>query len=367
MKFYGELLILFLLLLTNLRVFFVNHTRRDSLTALAPLCFCLAVLQLLAWGVDVFTIFSLIVSLFVFLSNFHAIFRYSEHLYVDSYSTLMKVWAVFTSIITAVAIVSTVLFSPIELQNERIGVQEKLFRYKGSFRTGFEPAHIFNSADGFLYEFSKAPALGQEPEEADALVLFIPDKRGDTQMYKPYLQLLAKENYTVCSANFFADDLRWLHSFSDRKNCRRFASVFQSLQNNQKYMSQKEFYTYNISLECNALLQLINENYGSDKKFFMISDVMGNTAVKDFAETHPDRVEGIFFIDSIAEYKTPGYGMIEQTDPLLAFTLGFRRDSKLTTPTIIVEKTKEMIKAARPAESEPSETVEGENDTESAE
>lgn len=351
MKFYGELLILFLLLITNLRVFFVSHTRRDSLTALAPLCFCLAVLQMLAWGVDVFTIFSLIVSLFVFLSNFHAIFRYSEHLYVDSYSTLMKVWAILTSIITVVAIAFTVLFSPVELQNERIGVQEKLYRYKGSFRTGFEPAHVFDFADGFFYEFSKSPELGQEPEESNALVLFIPDKRGDTQMYKPYLQLLAKENYTVCSANFFADDLRWLHSFGDRKNCRRFSSAFQSLQNNQKYMSQKEFYTYNTSIECNALLQLINENYGSDKKFYMISDVMGNTAIKDFSEAHPDRVEGIFFLDSIPEYKTPGYGMVEQTDPLLAFILGCQRDSKLTTPTLMVEKTKLMIEAKNDTES----------------
>ena len=28
---------------------------------------------------------------------------------------------------------------------------------------------------------------------------------------------------------------------------------------------------------------------------------------KDFKKAHPDRVEEIFFLDSVPEYKTPGY------------------------------------------------------------
>lgn len=364
MKFYGELLILILLLITNLRVFFVNHTRRDSLTALAPLCFILSILQLISWGVDLFTIFSIIVSLFVFLSNFHAIFRLSEHLYIDHYSTLMKIWAVFTSIITLIAIGTTVIFAPVEIMSQKIGVNKTVSRYKGGFRTGIEPANIFNTADGFFYEYTKSAELGQEPEASKGLILMIPDKRGDTQMYEPYLQLLAKENYTVCSANFYAKDLRWLHSFGDRKNCRRFASVVQSILNNQKYMSQREFYTYNISQELNVLLQLINENYGYDKKFYLISDVMGNTAIKDFKKVHPDRVEEIFFLDSVPEYKTPGYGFIEQTDPLLAyFSFGLKRDFQLTTPELMVERTLEMISSTEAKKTADSSEVKNDSDS----
>jgi len=343
MKFHGELLILILLLLTNLRVFFVNHSRRDSLTALAPLCFCFSILQLLAQGIDVFTVFTLIVSLLVFLSNFHAIFRYSEHLYVDRYSPLMKGWAVFTSIIIIITIAATIFFAPVEFQNKNIGVKKTITRYKGGFRNGFEPASFIDFANGFFYEYKKAPELGKEPEEPKEIILLIPDKRGDTQMYEPYLQLLAKENYTACSANFYSDDLRWLHSFADRKNWRRFFSVLQSISNNQKYISQREFYTYNTSLECKTLLQLIDEKYGKDSRFFLISDTMGYTAIKDFAEANPSRVKGIMNLASVAEYKTAGYGLIEQTDPLLAFYLGYSRDADFTVPELLSNKTISLI------------------------
>lgn len=343
MKFYGEILVLLLLLITNLRVFFVAHTRRDALTALAPLTFVLAILQLLSWGIDVFTVLSFVVSLLVFLSNFHAIFRYSEKLYVDHYSPLMKVWAVFTSIITLVALAATIYFAPVELQNEKIGVKESVTRFKGNFRSGFEKASFFTFADAYFYEFSKTPELGKEAEDSKAIILVIPDKRGDTEKYKPYLQLLAKENYTVCSADFFANDLRWMHSFEDNKSIRRFACAFHSVFNYQKFMSQKEFYTYNISQECNTLLQFINEKYGNNSKFYLISDVMGNTAIKDFEELHKDRVKAIMYLDNISEYRTAGYGCIEQTDPLLASVLDLKRDSKLKTPNIMVEKTIKMI------------------------
>ena len=56
MKFYGELLVFVLLFITNLRVFFVHHVRRDPLVVLAPFTFIVAIFQILAWGIDVFTV-----------------------------------------------------------------------------------------------------------------------------------------------------------------------------------------------------------------------------------------------------------------------------------------------------------------------
>ena len=82
MKFYGELLVFVLLFITNLRVFFVHHVRRDPLVVLAPFTFIVAIFQILAWGIDAFTTLGLLIALFVLLSNFHAIFRYMEQLYV---------------------------------------------------------------------------------------------------------------------------------------------------------------------------------------------------------------------------------------------------------------------------------------------
>ena len=241
MKFSGELLIFFLLLITNLRVFFVSHVRRDPLVVLAPLVFILSILQIIACGVDVFTAFGFFLSFLVFISNFHAIFRYSEHLSIDHYSVVMKCWAAITVCLSAFAIAVLCFFAPVEHKSSKLGIEEKTIRYTGSFRTGFEPASIFDPSNVLFYYFSPAAPLGEEKPEPKDIILFIPDKRGDTYHYKPYLQLLAKEGYSVCSADFFADDLKWLHSIGDIKILRRIFCVISSYTNTQKFLSQREF------------------------------------------------------------------------------------------------------------------------------
>lgn len=345
MKFYGELLIFLLLLITNLRVFFVSHVRRDPLVALAPLIFCLSILQILACGVDVFTTLGFIISFLVLISNFHAMFRYSERLYIDHYSIVMKCWAAITVVLCLIAVVALCIFAPVEANPKKIGVDEVSTRYKGSFRTGFDSASIYNTSDAIFYDFSAAAPLGEEKPESKDIILFIPDKRGDTYHYKPYLYMLAQNGYTVCSGDFFADDLKWLHSIGDMKILRRLFCVILSYTNNQKFMSQREFYNYNVSLEYKALVKMIDEHYGSNAKFFVITDVMGTTAIKDIYKADSSRIKGIFSLDTITEYKTAGYGCIEQTDPLLAVLLGFNSDSSLSTPKLLTEKTIKFLEA----------------------
>lgn len=347
MKFYGELLVFVLLLITNLRVFFVNHVRRDPLVVMAPLTCVIAILQIISWGIDIFTVFAFIISVFVLLSNFHAMFRYSEHLYIDHYSPLMKVWAVFTIAISLVAIVGIIYFAPVEINSQKNGIFESSIRYKGGFKTGFEKANSFSKSSLIFHEFKEAPVPGEETTDEKDIILFIPDKRGETINYKPYLQLLAKKDYIVCSADFYADDCKWMHSIEDLRILRRIAMTIHSLSNNQWFMSQREFYTYNISLELNALNIILNEQYGTNCKYFIISDVMGNTAVDDFIRKNPEIVKGTFYLDSISEYKSAGYGCIEQTDPLLATLLGLSRDAKLKVPNLMVEKTLKNFEALK--------------------
>ena len=124
MKFYGELFTFILLFITNFRVFFVKHVKKDPLVSLAPISFCISILQIIAWGFDVFTALAFFISFLVLLSNFHAIFRYSERLYIDHYSPLMKFWAVFTTILSICAIIFNLIFYPVELNNNKLNVQE---------------------------------------------------------------------------------------------------------------------------------------------------------------------------------------------------------------------------------------------------
>ena len=344
MKFYGELLVFALLFITNLRVFFVHHVRRDPLVVLAPFTFIVAILQIFAWKIDAFTILGLLIALFVLLSNFHAIFRYLERLYIDHYSPLMRVWAAFTIIFSALALAATIYFAPVEEHSRKLNVSENQFLYKGSFRSGFEKASAVGKKSLTLYEFAPDQISETNPQKYENLiVLFEPDKRGDTEHYKPYLQQLASQGITVYSADFYADDGQWLHNIGDKKILRRLIMVIQSVLNEKKFTSQKEYYSFNISQEYSVLLPLLREHCGSDKKFFLITDFMADIAADDLMKKNPEEIAGILKLSSIDNYKTSGYGCIEQTDPLLAMVLGFSRDSSLSTPKLLAKKTVEAL------------------------
>lgn len=342
MKLYGELLVFALLLITNLRVFFVRHVRRDPLVSLAPFTLLISILQIFSWGVDFFTALALILSFLVLLSNFHAIFRYGEHLYIDHYSLLMKIWAVITISLSIFSIITIIIFAPIQLDNQKNDIKETQIRYKGNFRTGFEECSTVSTTDAVFYMF--------EPMDKDGIytpskgiILFVPDKRGDTFNYRPYLQLLAKNGYTVCSADFYADDGKWLHSFEDNKIFRRISLVIRSLYNKTQFMGQREFYSFNIAQECSALKKMMNEQFGTWCNYYLICDIMGDSAIEDFAKNNSDIVNGTFHLDTINEYQTAGYGCVEQTDPLLAKILGLGRDASLYTPNLLLIKTNKHL------------------------
>ena len=353
MKFYGELLVFVLLFITNLRVFFVHHVRRDPLVVLAPFTFIVAIFQILAWGIDIFTSLGLLIALFVLLSNFHAIFRYIERLYVDHYSALMKVWAVFTIMISAVALAATIYFAPVESSARKRSFSVNPTYYKGSFRSGFDKAGAFDSKALTLWEFGpktmrKGEKAGDsraqtQPQDQNVIVLLSPDKRGNTVNYIPYLEQLAAKGIWIYSADFYADDGQWLHSFADKKIFRRIVMVIQSIVNRQAFEAQREYYSYNVSQEYEVLIPLLREHCGSDKKVLLVTDFMADIASEDFAKKNPDLIAGVLKLTDIEEYKTPGYGCIEQTDPLLAMTLGQRRDKTLKTPKLLAEKTVEVL------------------------
>ena len=341
MKFYGELLVFVLLFITNLRVFFVQHVRRDPLVVLAPFTFIVAIFQILAWGIDAFTTLGLLIALFVLLSNFHAIFRYIERLYIDHYSPLMKVWAVFTIMISAVALAATIYFAPVESNARSLKISKTQTYYNGSFRSGFEEARAFSTKSLSVWEF--APETAGESDFQDLIVLLSPDKRGDTVNYIPYLEQLALRGLTAYSADFFAEDGQWLHSYGDKKTLRRLVMVIQSVLNRQTFEAQREYYSYNVSQEYEVLVPLLRQRFGNDKKILLVTDFMADIAAEDFAKKNPDLIAGVFKLSDIEEYKSSGYGCIEQTDPLLAMVLGLRRDKSLSVPNLMASKTVEVL------------------------
>ena len=71
---------------------------------------------------------------------------------------------------------------------------------------------------------------------------------------------------------------------------------------------------------------------------------MADIAADDFMKKNPDLVAGVLKLSSINTYKSAGYGCIEQTDPLLALSMGLSRDASRTTPKLLADETEEMLK-----------------------
>ncbi len=345
MKFYGEILIIILLLLANARILFIRNAKKDSLVMLSPLGFILSIIQILNWGFDIFTGLTLVLAVLVLLSNFHALFRYSERLYIDHYSILMKVWSIITIILALAMLAGTIFFAPVEYDGKELGVSETVVRYEGSFRSGFDEAPHYKKANLFLSVFEpESKTTGRKVRD---VVLFIPDKRADTYYYRPYLQYLAREGFTVLSGDFFCSDCRWRHSIGDLKIVRRFAMMVDYFVNIPRFEMQKEFYTYNILQELKALKEIIDTDYGENIRIFIVTDVMGTTAALDFMERNPEQVIGVFDLKNIAAYKTAGFGTIAQTDILLAMYMGQERDKDGTVTKEMVMETKKQIFLAR--------------------
>lgn len=348
MKLAGDILILIMMILSNGRVLVIRKPHLDPLVMLAPLSFLLASLSLFAFSVDIFSIAIFIISILVLLSNFHALFRYGSRLVVDRYSVLMKTWAFITTILATGTLITLIIFSPVTVMDRTCNVQETQHLYSGSFASGFTPTERFSTANVFFTEFSlKENANSEETEiskdTSKDILLFLSDKRGDTVSYKPYLHKLTEKGYTVCSLDFYAKDMKWIHSIEDSRMMRKFGLIVRCLLNPKKYESQKEFYTFNYSKELNSCLKLVLDYYGKDSRIILITDGMAYTAGKDTASMHSDIIKKVFDISTVSEYKTSGYGFIEQTDPLLAFIQGYKKDTNQTAATACAEATVTFI------------------------
>jgi hypothetical protein len=354
MRFIAQLLILGFLLLTNSRVLFVKREKKDVIVVLAPLSLFLSLLLIFAWGVDFVSIYLVFLSILVILSNFHALFRYSANLYVDHYSGLMMFWAFITIMLSVFGIVVIILFFPGHLSGKKLNVEETKYYYEGSFRNGFSEKTLFGKTNVIVTEYTKVGEQNDEddalnPEEAPELpqnvILLIPDKRGDTQAYTEYLQLLAQEGNRVFSADFFTEDAKYLDTPGETRYTRQFLFVLYQLLGRTDFYSQKEKLTFNVTQEIEGVLDILEKDFEITGPVFLVTDEMSAPAGSLYKMKNRQKISGSFNLASASAYQTPGYGFITFNNPLVAKLLGYSADrSKSQLEDTIAETIKTMVK-----------------------
>lgn len=332
----GELLILFLLILNCSRMFFLKYGKVDSLTILAPICVILSVLQILAWNANFFSIILLIISVFAFFVNFRALLRFLSRLYVDHYSAAFKTGAMIVLILSVCEVAAIIYFFPANFNLSRRNVKKETIRLSGSFSGGFEKSGFFSISDGTVFKYEPKNKTTESESKADETnetetnepiatenpaknpIIIIPDKRADSESYEPLAILLAEKGFTVYSADFYSNDLRWFHNAADSKYLRRMFMRFDYRKNPVQFNAKKEFFSYNSGKEIEAIVKFAeNENPG--EKVFVISDWMSENALEDFAKQNKERVSGTMKLSEQAEYKTKGFGFVHFTEPFIEY------------------------------------------------
>ena len=96
--------------------------------------------------------------------------------------------------------------------------------------------------------------------------------------------------------------------------------------------------------EFSAMRAIAEKKFGNGVKLFIACDGMADAAAVDFIRDANGSVEGALALDSVGQYRTPGFGLIEQTDPLLAAFFGLSRDADMRLPHTLVSETLRRIR-----------------------
>lgn len=358
----GEWLILSLLFLNCSRIFFIKYGKVDVLTVLAPVCVILSVLQIVAWGVYLYSAVILFISIFCFFTNFRAFLRFKAGLLVDHYSAAFKIGEVMVLLLTLGVGALLVYFRPGNTRPSDYSAEIKKIRLSGDFTGGFSESLPFQLAQGEVILVQPADERNFNGQS----IIVMADKSATAAEYMPLMLNFAGKGFKVFSGEFYARDMKWCHSGADFKFFRRSMLFHDRLFDLKQFEMQKQFFTFNIEKEFGAMLKLVKDETlrddGTFEPVYLIGDWMSGIALPEFKADNADSVSGYALLTDFEEYQTPGFGFIQSTDPLLAYKMGLEKDLNFTAARTIAEKIEKQIPERKYALPEPAKDAASENE-----
>lgn len=358
----GEWLILSLLFLNCIRIFFIKYGKVDVLTVLAPVCVILSVLQIVAWGVYLYSAVILFISIFCFFTNFRAFLRFKAGLLVDHYSAAFKIGEVMVLLLTLGVGALLVYFRPGNTRPSDYSAEIKKIRLSGDFTGGFSESLPFQLAQGEVILVKPADERNFNGQS----IIVMADKSATAAEYMPLMLNFAGKGFKVFSGEFYARDMKWCHSGADFKFFRRSMLFHDRLFDLKQFEMQKQFFTFNIEKEFGAMLKLVKDETtqkdGTFEPVYLVGDWMSGIALPEFKADNADSVSGYALLTDFEEYQTPGFGFIQSTDPLLAYKMGLEKDLNFTAARTIAEKIEKQIPERKYALPEPAEDAASENE-----
>ena len=124
------------------------------------------------------------------------------------------------------------------------------------------------------------------------------------------------------------------------------AEVMAHDRTDKKYFDANPQFSDAYAKEFEILIKIADAIEPKSKYFAVVCDGASDCFYKIKNPARP--ISASFDLARVSEYKTSGYGFIQQTDPLYAaIKYGLRKDKTYFIPSYLVTKTKDAIEAAK--------------------
>lgn len=296
----GGMLICALIILLALRFLIHKRTKVDSLVLASPFALTFSIFYLIAYGANLFSLCIFVLVLIAFFTNYRALQRFAEGLYVDYYHAYFSVASFLEALVTICMAISLIIYAPVPDMPTKGYTVEKTVLTGSATKGLVEKQKILESVDGILYEYLGENGINEEKP----ILLYVPDFFCYSSDFSPVLSAFARDGYKVFAADLYLDDVIYNSKFLDSKILRPFTFRMQKLHNKSKFEANLSINLQKKEREVKSIKEFIEKKY-PNKTIVFLGDTYTSEAVKN-----------LFFKENIIKYNWGGCGLLSQTLPL---------------------------------------------------
>lgn len=204
----GSALLLGLLVPVVIRIFLKKRTHVDTAVILVPVSIIILVIHICAFGVQLFTVLLAFLILLVFLTNFRALQRYINGLYVDFFHIPFVISTVLCGLLMLFLGFILYWFAPVKDMDVIITIQDRpAYSVTKTVYTG--TAYQGLSEKESMIERTAAVSTMYIPDGDDPskpVIVCVPDVCVRASDYSPLLRVLAERGYTCLAADIKTAD-----------------------------------------------------------------------------------------------------------------------------------------------------------------
>ena len=314
--FISQLLVCLLMLLALLRIVISNRKQEDSLIIFAPAAFFMSLVLIPAFGLTLSILLIIVESTLIFIVNIPSLNRYSQKLYIDSFSPAYITFTGILSILFILLAVFIFLNRPVPEPHTKNApaipnINRTVFKMRGSHSTGFEESDtLFFLPDAVFYTVETTDADNSKP-----VVILLPDVYTTFLGNEATVSVLAKKQNIVVCGDFFCKDGRYTDKTLFNRHARSFFLRYLNYKSDSAIADSQNYWKNLKKSELKAMFAFVQQHY-ADRKLIVVADGLSAAAAKEYLTDAKHPAALVELDNSIPGY-IPGFGNYAVIEPLL--------------------------------------------------